>query len=396
MRVCPACHANLPDDPRWCACGRERPPRGWPTDDLVGRSVAGRYRIERRIGVGGMGVVYRATGRDGEPVAIKTLPSRLADAEDLARRFRREARVASLLRGPHVVEVRDAGELPDGTLYYAMELVDGTPLSRLLARGPLPVRSALLLLGQLADALAEAHGLGLVHRDLKPDNLLVVTGAGGLCLKVLDFGIVKVLDPALGTMGATQDGKIFGTPEYMSPEQARGAASVDHRTDIYSAGVCAFAMLTGRLPFEGETPQQAMLARMAHDAPLLSAVLGPDAVPPVVEAMVARMLARRPEDRYPDVATLRVDLAHVLGLAGPVVAPGAPAGEPAQAAVADTVALDTVAPDSMPLAGPWPTPPAGSTTVPERPAHRGRVSRMLLASLAFLGFMLGIAWLLAR
>jgi serine/threonine protein kinase len=245
-----------------------------------------------------MGTVYRAQSRDGRLYAVKTLHPWLSQSDDMNRRFRREARAAARLEGPHTVRVQDSGELPDGTLFIVMELVDGESLTdRVEREGWLDAPTTLRILRQLALGLAEAHALGLVHRDLKPDNIYLTPGPAGDHVKILDFGIVKYLDAALGTIGQTDTGRVFGTPEYMSPEQARGDPDLDHRSDIFSAGILAFVCLTGRLPWEGADPRAAMVRRLTEDAPRVTAVRRDLEVPAALVDLVARMLARVPADR---------------------------------------------------------------------------------------------------
>ena len=256
-----------------------------------------------------MGVVYRARDQHDLPIAIKTLRIQHRMSPQLVRRFRREARTAALLRGPAAVRVHDAGELDDGTLYYAMDLVEGESLRQRLRRsGPLPVDEVLLVLRQLAVGLIEAHDLGLVHRDLKPENLLLSPGPDGrMVLKVLDFGVVKILDERVGTVGGTETGQIFGTPEFMSPEQVRGATDLDARSDIFSAGVCVFLLLVGRLPYPATTPQGSMLIRLDRDAPHLSQAC-PRPFPVGLDYIVARMLARTQDERYPSMTAVLADV----------------------------------------------------------------------------------------
>lgn len=388
MRVCHQCHTNVEQSAAVCpACASEPPLTGWPADPLIGRSVAGRYRVERRVGVGGMGVVYRAVDREGRPVAVKTLHAHYGQSDDMVRRFRREARIAAMLDGPHVARVYESGELPDGTLFYAMELVEGRSLTRILEEeGALPVPVAVELLRQLALALEEAHGLGLVHRDLKPDNLVVaVSPRGERVLKVLDFGIVKVLDASIGTIGQTGTDKVFGTPEYMAPEQAQTAKHVDRRADIYAAGIITFAMLTNRLPFSGDNAHAVMIARLRRDAPRVSSVLGPGAVPPALEDLVARMLERERDARPQTMADV-IEVVDALDVGAPLPVPqqaadGVRSAPTLPVGLAPTVGIGDAAP------------------IPERAVTRGGRPAPLSWGVAAVGFvtvMLAVAWLVGR
>ncbi len=388
MRVCYHCYTNVEPSASACpGCASEQPLSGWPADALIGRSVAGRYRIERRIGVGGMGLVYRAVDREGRLVAVKTLHAHYGQSDEMVRRFRREARMAGLLEGPNVVRIYESGELPDGTLFYAMELVDGRSLTRILEEeGALPVPVAVEFLRQLAHALEEAHALGLVHRDLKPDNLVVaVSGRGERVLKVLDFGIVKVLDATIGTVGQTGTDKVFGTPEYMAPEQAQAAKHVDARADIYAAGIITFAMLTNRLPFSGDNPHAVLIARLRRDAPRISSLVGAGVVPAALEDLVARMLERDREARPESMAEVLVVL-DGLDVGTPLPVPqrssdGVTNAPTLPVALAPTVALGDVA-----------QVPGPSVTRGARPA----LVTWGLAAVGFVAVMLAVAWIVGR
>jgi len=215
-------------------------------DPLIGKEI-GRFVITERIGEGGMAVVYKAhqpsLNRD---VAVKILTGPLARDEEFVLRFRREAVVAGALGHPNILTVHDAGTTEDGLHYIVMEYASGGTLKELLARGPLSVERACEIGAQVADALEAAHGAGIVHRDLKPSNILF-SGDGRPLL--MDFGVALT---ASGTR-LTRAGVVVGTPEYMSPEQAQGA-EVDRRSDVYSLGILVYEMLTGDVPFVGDTP----------------------------------------------------------------------------------------------------------------------------------------------
>jgi serine/threonine-protein kinase len=381
MRHCPACQATVVDEPppsECPACGQEAPARGFPDDPLLGTTIDGRYRLEGRLGAGGMGVVYRAHARQGQVRAVKVLHGWLSQSEDMVRRFRREARAAARLHGPHAVRIEATGELPGGALFIAMELVEGESVSQRLRRaGWLEVRDGLELLAQAADGLAEAHAAGLVHRDLKPDNLLLepVTGGPGFRVRILDFGIVKHLDATQGTVGQTVTGRVFGTPEFMSPEQARGAADLDHRSDIFSLGVCAYLWWSGQLPYTGPNAQAIMIARLTDDALPLSEARPGRRFPAEVDALVARMLAREPANRWPDMASV---------------------ARAAREALAALEAPRPSRPPTRPVAPVHPprrrsTPMAG---VSGRAPTPRRVLRIGLAVGAFLLAMWGVAWFL--
>ncbi|HEY5376280.1 MAG TPA: protein kinase [Polyangiaceae bacterium] len=275
-----------------------------------GQVIAGKYRIERVLGRGGMGVVVAAHHVVlDQAVAIKfLLPEALGSAEAVAR-FEREARAAVKIQSEHVARVTDVGRLENGGPYMVMELLRGRDLDVLLReRGPLPLTDVADYLLQAGEAIAEAHGLGIVHRDLKPPNLFLTERAdGSSCIKVLDFGISKLTDASSsGDQGMTKTAAVMGSPLYMSPEQLMSARDVDMRTDIWALGVICFELLTGKPPFQAETfPQLCMAISMNPPTPLRSYL--PD-LPREVEAMVLRCLSKDPGKRYATVAELAAEL----------------------------------------------------------------------------------------
>ena len=267
----------------------------------------GHYRIETEIGRGGMGVVYRAIDTKlGRPVAIKVMQSEATTDPERHRRFVREAQSASALNHPNIVIIYEIGE-DAGTTFIAMELVDGTPLDRLLAQGPIPIPTALDYAMQIASALAVAHSSGIIHRDIKPANI-VVTRDGRA--KVLDFGLAKLIElaPTEATISAvaTEPGIVMGTAAYMSPEQAEGRP-VDARSDIFSFGAVLYEMLAGRRPFSGST-HVGVITSILRDQPAPVRNTRPDA-PADVDAIIERALAKDPTARYQDASALRTDLA---------------------------------------------------------------------------------------
>ncbi|HYG69095.1 MAG TPA: serine/threonine-protein kinase, partial [Anaeromyxobacteraceae bacterium] len=251
----------------------------------------------RRLGGGGMGTVYLCEHvLLRRRVAVKVLRDELVRDPELVERFRNEAVAASRIGGDHVVDVLDLGRTADGAYYYVMEALDGRSLGAVLREdGPLQVGRALGLVAQVCRALSAAHARGVVHRDLKPENVFVVVGDDGAeRAKVIDFGISRVDAPGGGGR-LTRAGAIIGTPEYMSPEQAAGTA-VDHRADVYGTGVLLYELLTGALPLEGETPLATLVAHQSRipDPPSTRRA----GIPPDVDAVVLRALAKRPEDRF--------------------------------------------------------------------------------------------------
>jgi eukaryotic-like serine/threonine-protein kinase len=261
-----------------------------------------RYRIERELGAGGMATVYLARDVKHErEVAIKVLREDLS-ASLGAGRFLREIKIAAQLQHPHILPLLDSGEAA-GRLYFVMPYVKGQSLRERLARdGELPVHDAVRLISEVVDALVEAHEHGVVHRDIKPDNVML----SGRHALVTDFGVAKAISEATGRNTITTLGVAVGTPTYMSPEQAAADPHVDHRSDIYSTGVMLYEMLTGRAPFVGATPQQALAAHVTEEPDPVSKRR--PAIAPALEQVVMRCLAKRPADRFQTATELHAAL----------------------------------------------------------------------------------------
>jgi len=287
-----------------------------PASLSPGQILEGKYQIIREIGRGAMGVVHEALHMAlGRRVAVKTLLAETGDDPQLAARFEREARAASAIGHPHIVDVFDLGRTPEGLLFMAMELLDGQSLASLLGQTPcLPLPLAIHLVAQVLGGLAAAHKNGIVHRDLKPENIFVLnTEDRPNFVKIVDFGISKMMvgaapgqGPAGTTLG-TAVGTVLGTPLYMSPEQVLGQIDlIDHRTDIYSAGVVLYEMLCGRTPFEGENSAQ-VFANILDGKYSLPRDLRRE-IPPAVESAIVRALARNMENRFPTAAAMREEL----------------------------------------------------------------------------------------
>jgi len=277
-----------------------------------GEVIAGKYRVERLLGVGGMGVVVAASHLGlGQPVAVKLMLPDLARSAEFSSRFLREARAAAAIRGDHAVRVFDVATAEDGTLYMVMELLVGEDLGQLLAkRGTLPIEEAVDYLLQACDALADAHAQGIVHRDLKPGNLFLARrDKGSPVLKVLDFGISKwsTLEGAQSGPTLTTPESVLGTPYYMSPEQLRNAKSVDARTDIWSLGLILHKLLTGFSAFESDSVGE-HFSMIAADPPAPLRLRHP-AAPEALEAIVLRCLEKDASRRFQDVGQLATALA---------------------------------------------------------------------------------------
>ena len=271
------------------------------TDTLINTLFDGRYKIIRKLGAGGMANVYLAEDQElGRRVAIKILNERHANDEQFVDRFRREAKHAAGLSHPNIVAIYDRGEA-EGTYYIAMEYLDGRSLKELIVgRGPAPVHVAIDYARKILDALRFAHRNGIVHRDIKPHNVIV--DAEGR-VKVTDFGIARA-----GTSQMTEVGSIIGTAQYLSPEQAKGAP-VDQTSDLYSVGIVLYELLTGKVPFSGDSPVEIAMKHISA-IPEPPSSLRPD-IPEDLDLIVLRALGKTPEDRYPSAEEMDKDLARV-------------------------------------------------------------------------------------
>jgi len=278
------------------------------SDTLINTLFDGRYRIVRKLGSGGMANVYLAEDEDlGRRVAIKILNERYANDDLFIERFRREAKSAAALSHPNIVSVYDRGEA-EGTYYIAMEVIEGRSLKELImTRGPLPIAQALAYTHEMLEALRFAHRHGIIHRDIKPHNILI-----GERLKVTDFGIARA-----GASQMTEAGSIMGTAQYLSPEQARGAP-VTASSDLYSAAIVLYEMLTGKVPFTGDSAIEIAMKHL-NDPPKPPSKIRPE-IPEELDAVVLRALAKNPEDRYQTAEEFSEDLHRVE--AGLPLAPG--------------------------------------------------------------------------
>jgi len=287
------------------------PPAPAPARDTrVGMLLDQRYRIVKKLGEGGMGAVYEAQHvLLDKRVALKTLHAHFATNAQVVARFHREARAASAVGNEHIVEVTDFGAFPDGAAYMVLEHLEGTELADLVEKeGALPLGRAQHILEQICDALTAAHAKGIVHRDLKPENVFLIRrGEDPDFVKVLDFGISKMHEAAGGPGKLTSTGDALGTPYYMSPEQARGSKNVDARADIYALGVVLFNLLTARHPFEAESLPM-LVVQICTEPPPPIRSLRTD-LPAELEAVVAKMLAKDPAERFADCRSVKLALA---------------------------------------------------------------------------------------
>jgi serine/threonine-protein kinase len=300
--------------------GQPPPPSVPATDPYLGKLIAEKYQVERLLGVGSMGLVYRATHTVlGKTVALKIIRQDLAQDDETIGRFVTEAKAASAIGSEHIVEVFDFGKLPDGATYLVMEYLEGLTLGEAMdTEGGLAFEDAIGIATRVAAALAAAHVAGVVHRDLKPDNVFLVQGEDGWFVKVLDFGIAKVMH---SSQKLTAVGSVIGTPHYMSPEQATGGRT-DERTDIYSLGVIMYEMACGKVPFDAESPL-AVISMQVTDlpTPLRKRMPAGRTLPQGFEAVVMKCLEKDPVERFASMNDVRAALERIAQGGVPLVAP---------------------------------------------------------------------------
>ena len=309
MKVCPACERKFPDKMTLCSADASVLKR--LDDPLLGQTLAGKYKIEKLIKTGGMGSVYR--GRHvlmDKTVAVKVLRPSLAGDDAVVARFSREAKAASKISHPHAVSVTDFGEAENGVVFLVMEYLDGRTLKEAIVKeGPLSLGRAVEIVRQVAGALDAAHGQGVIHRDLKSENIMLVSHNGDEWAKVLDFGIAKILQPVGSAADAeiTQANLVVGTPQYMSPEQCSQSGALDARSDVYSLGIIVHEMLTGKLPFTGESATVVMMKQVQDSPP--SVLTSRPQLPGAVDQVIKRALAKQPIDRFQSAGELSAGLA---------------------------------------------------------------------------------------
>lgn len=365
MKVCTVCGGEWADDINFCpndGAGLR------PVDakDLVGTVVADRYRIIRKLGEGGMGAVYLGEHvKMRRPSAIKVLTQALAHNRDAVARFNREAANAARISHPNVCAIYDFGD-SDGLIYLAMEYIEGETLSALLRRERrLAPQRASSIISQTADALQAAHDMGIVHRDLKPDNVMVTRGREGTDhVKVVDFGIAKAIGGGDEEQKVTKTGLVIGTPEYMSPEQLSGDV-LDGRSDIYSLALVFYRAVTGRLPFQADTAQEVLIARLTDEPMPLHKAAPELEFPAALQTVLTRALQRMPADRFPTPLEFARNVQAAVQHMGPAKAPAAEAATQ----LVDTAAADPVPPTRLsPLSTPATPQPLEAT----RPSDAAR------------------------
>jgi eukaryotic-like serine/threonine-protein kinase len=323
-----------------------------------GDLLAGKYRVEKVLGIGGMGIVVAARHEQlDQRVALKFVREEALGNEEAVERFLREARSAVKLKSEHAAKVLDVGTLESGAPYMVMEFLEGSDLGAVLAeRGPLSIEEACDYVVQACEAVAEAHATGIVHRDIKPQNLFLALSVGGAPrIKVLDFGVAKSLVSSGGSGGLTQTRSMLGSPLYMSPEQMRSSRDVDARSDVWALGVVLFELLTRRWPYEAETMPELCL-KVVTEPPMSLAELRPDAPPGLVE-IVAQCLEREPDRRFANAAELSTALEPLVPAASRVTVERA------------RLAIRTTARNPQAPAHPLATSP--TLLAPEAPARTG-------------------------
>jgi len=401
MKRCPKCGVEYSDANTLCPA--DGVALETDADALIGTILAGKYRIDARLNEGGMGTVYRGTHVLMEKtVAIKVLRPTLAADEKIVARFSREARAASRISHPNALSVTDFGEDDSGHVFLVMEFLSGRTLKQLIRdEGTLPLPRVVDITRQIADALNAAHAQGVVHRDLKSDNIMLLDTMIGDHAKVLDFGIAKINEPDGGTdTSLTAPNLVIGTPQYMSPEQCSQDSEIDARSDIYSLGVILYEMLVGHVPFSGDSPTMVMMKHLQDPVP--SILDERTDVPAAVGRVVARAMAKVRDNRYQNVAELVEDLVIASGMTLNRPAPGGLTSAPGAAEINDGPDEVTVvrtreepplvttprrAPVTVPLQTPMPPPQAPSSFNP---------MKIIISSVVALLVVFGAFWLFNR
>ena len=312
--ICPECLTQY--EPGLLVCPRDQSLlknlRVDQEDTLVGKTIDGRWLVERKLGSGGMGMVYLAKQLNIERrVALKTMQRGIESGHEFMERFLREANVASQVSHPNLVSIYDFGQTEEGLLFIVMEYLDGETLADRMRRARLTLSQTIKIAIQLCAALTAAHGVGIVHRDLKPDNIFLLYMPGDeIFIKLLDFGIAKHMN----SHAMTQTGQVFGTPDYMSPEQCRGKTNIDHRSDLYALGCILYELMSGRTPFHSESMLQVLFKHVSEEVPALRLNVPTQEKTSLerFEAIVFKLLAKRRKARYHSAHALREDLEALL------------------------------------------------------------------------------------
>lgn len=373
-------------------------------DPYVGREIlSGQFKVLERVGSGGMGAVYRAQQPSMDRfVAVKILHSKFTNRKDLVSRFRREARAMSHLTHPNTAKVYLYGQLEDNACYIVMEYLEGRNLGQLVRQeGPLEPARAVAILVQACGALEEAHQKGIIHRDLKPENIFLCK-QGGIenFAKVLDFGLAKVTEREMqpGSLILTQEGMVFGTPEFMSPEQAQGK-TLDARSDVYSLAVILYELLTGKLPFDARSPME-FITLHVQATPIPLSVRAPDrSFPPGLEDVILKAMAKRPEDRYQGAGEFAAHLAAVVPDAAvrealsalPDAALALAATQPSRPAMrSENAPPSPIAENSVRAKSATPPPGAPAAGLAPSPSPPAKSGGLPVAALILIGVVIGL------
>jgi serine/threonine protein kinase len=366
----------------------------------AGRKLADKFEIEGVLGEGGMGIVYDARRIvQGDRVALKVIHQHLAGDPQIRGRFTREVAILRRLEGDHLCPVLEFGEIPDprrenvGLLYMALQRVEGRPLDAVLKKdGPLSLLRVVTIVLDVCEALREAHSQGVIHRDLKPGNVLLRDGDRAV---VVDFGMAKIMTGGgTGTTGLTEHNMVFGTPEYMAPEQAKGD-ELDARCDVYATGILLYEMLAGRVPFTAPTPLNVLTAHLT-EAPVSPRERAPDrGISPALEAVAMHALAKDPALRYATAGALA--MAVRTAVASPQDAEGVRPASRVNVAVDTTDAHSATMPAPVPVRTPTPTPrpPPVVSIKPANPDGTSPLWIVICVVAALAGIVLG-AWLSMR
>jgi serine/threonine-protein kinase len=354
--ICPACNSRYEEGGAFCSRDGTplvRDPQA-NKEDLVGQILADRYRVVRLVGEGGMGQVFEAQHVNiNKRFAVKLLRPEIVSNAEAVQRFRQEAWSASSIGHENIIEIEDFATLPSGAVYLAMEFLVGESLAeRMREETALGFAEALDIVLQVASGLGAAHDKGIVHRDMKPENIFLAQKHGRAIVKILDFGIAKV-SGADGNKSLTRTGTIFGTPHYMSPEQALGKP-LDHRADIYSVGVIMYELFTGRVPFEAES-FMGILTKHITSTPKPPREMAPERdIPPEMEAVILRAMAKEPDERYQSMGELLQALATIAATYAPEVLQPRSSSALMAAHASGLLSIRNPTPTSVPL-----RPPSG-------------------------------------